>query len=139
MKKILVAVDGSEPSLRGLEASVPIARAFGAQLTVVEVIEPFGPLPGYYGAPPPGAERREWLAEQRFERAHELLDATDVPWDRVVREGHPADEICALAEEGGYDLIVVGARGQSAVGRFLTGSVSDRIVHHAPGAVLVVR
>ena len=53
--------------------------------------------------------------------------------------GHPADAIIDAAEQGGYDLIIVGSRGLNAVARFLTGSVSSRVVAHAPCSVLVVR
>jgi len=137
--KVLAAVDGSEPSLKALRTAAAIARGSGAKLTIVEVIEPFGPLPGYYGAPPEGVERKEWLAEQRFEKAHAWLLEAGVEWERRVLEGSPPDEICSLAEKEHHDLIVLGDRGQSAIGRFLTGSVADRVVHHAPCSVLVAR
>ncbi|AWV69560.1 hypothetical protein B9T54_05115 [Leptospira borgpetersenii serovar Hardjo-bovis] len=54
-------------------------------------------------------------------------------------EGYPADTIVETATKGNYDMIVIGSRGLSAVGRFLVGSVSDRIVHHATCSVTVVR
>lgn len=139
IQRILVPVDGSSDSLRGLETAVGLARRIGATLTILEVIEPFGPLPGYYEAPPEGEARVPWLAAQRFEKAHELLDETNVEWKRRVEEGIPADRICDVAEEEGADLIVMGCRGISAFSRFLIGSVSDRVVHHAPCSVLVVR
>jgi len=53
--------------------------------------------------------------------------------------GHPADEILKVAEAHETDLIVTGAKGLGAVGRFLLGSVSTRVVQHARCSVLVVR
>ena len=53
--------------------------------------------------------------------------------------GHPANAIIEAAERGGYDLVIVGSRGLNAVERFLSGSVSGRVVSHAPCSVLVVR
>ena len=56
-----------------------------------------------------------------------------------VELGQPVEVICELAKTLGSDLVVVGARGHNAAQRFLLGSVSDRVVHHAPCPVLVVR
>ena len=137
--KVLVGVDGSDSSKRALEIAIAIAKAANAELTVLEVIEEFGPLPGFYGAPPEGEERVQWVSNQRFEEIYPELENADVNWKRIVVEGYPAEQICRLAEEGGADLIVVGSRGHSALGRFLVGSVSDRVVHHAPCSVTVVR
>jgi nucleotide-binding universal stress UspA family protein len=57
----------------------------------------------------------------------------------LLREGDPADEIVTAARDEGYDLIVVGHRGLSPIKAFLLGSVSSRVVTHAPCSVLVVR
>ena len=139
LQRILVPVDGSDASRRALFLAVKLARLAGARLTLLEVIEDFGPLPGYYEAPPPGVDRVAWVAEQRLEALHPDLELDGIDWDRRVESGDPADRICAVAEEGAYDLIVVGSHGRSALGRFLVGSVSDRVVHHAPCSVTVVR
>ena len=56
-----------------------------------------------------------------------------------VEVGSPADVIVDAASKSGVDLIVVGARGQNAASRFLLGSVSDRVLHHAHCPTLVVR
>lgn len=138
-KKILVPVDGSDSSKKGLEMALAIAEASGGKVTVLEVIEEFGPLPGYYEAAPPGKDRTKWISAQRFEKVHPVLTKTKVTWDRQILEGYAADRVCELAKKGKYDLIVIGSRGLSLVGRFLLGSVSDRVVHHAPCSVVVVR
>ncbi|MCB1174051.1 MAG: universal stress protein [Leptospiraceae bacterium] len=139
ISKILVPVDGSESSRKALEFAIRLARVSHAKLTLFEVVEEFGPLPGYYEAAPPGKDRLKWIAEQRFEKVEPFLAESNVEWERVVDEGYPADKICELAEKGKYDLIVIGSRGLSGLSRFLVGSVSDRVVHHAPCSVTVVR
>ena len=139
IKKILVPIDGSESSKKALEMALGIAKAAGAVLTILEVIEEFGPLPGYYEAAPAGTDRVKWVSEQRFEKIHTILDNTSVKWERKVAEGYAADVIIEIADKGKFDMIVIGSRGHSAVGRFLVGSVSDRVVHHAHCSVTVVR
>ncbi|MBM9577051.1 universal stress protein [Leptospira sp. 201903070] len=140
IKKILVPVDGSESSKKALEMGIALAKVSSASLTILEVVEEFGPLPGYYEKAPEGKDRVKWISEQRFEKIHSTLDESpEIKWDRLVLEGYPADTIVETAAKGKYDMIVIGSRGLSAVGRFLVGSVSDRIVHHAPCSVTVVR
>jgi nucleotide-binding universal stress UspA family protein len=139
IKKVLAPVDGSESSKKALEMAIALAETAGATVTVLEVIEEFGPLPGYYEAAPIGQDRVKWVSEQRFEKVHTVLEKTGVKWDRRVVEGYAADRICEIAEGGRYDMIVIGSRGLNPIGRFLIGSVSDRVIHHAPCSVTVVR
>lgn len=139
IKKVLVPIDGSDSSRKALEMAIVIATAADAELTVLEVIEEFGPLPGYYEAAPPGADRIKWISEQRFEKIHPMLEEENVKWNRRVEEGYAADRIVEIADEGKYDLIVIGSRGLTPFGRFLMGSVSDRVVHHAHCSVTVVK
>jgi nucleotide-binding universal stress UspA family protein len=56
-----------------------------------------------------------------------------------AREGDPADAILDVAEELGSDLIVVGNKGMTGAKRFLLGSVPNRVSHHAPCSVLIIR
>jgi nucleotide-binding universal stress UspA family protein len=56
-----------------------------------------------------------------------------------VEMGSAADAICRVADELAVDLIVIGARGMNPATRWLLGSVSDRVVHHANQPVTVVR
>ncbi|MCG9875613.1 MAG: universal stress protein [Leptospiraceae bacterium] len=139
IQKILIPIDGSESSKRALEFGIAIAKAANAKVTVLEVIEDFGPLPGYYDAAPPGKDRVKWISEQRFEKVHTILDDSSIQWTRTIKEGYAADEILKVSEDGKFDLIVIGSRGMGAVGRFLVGSVSDKVVHHAHCSVTVVR
>ncbi|MCE9499059.1 MAG: universal stress protein [Leptospira sp.] len=139
IKKILVPVDGSKHSIRALEMGIAIAKASNAQMTVLEVIEDFGPLPGRYEAAPVGTDRVKWVSEQRFEKVHPVLDESGIKWDRKVVEGYAAEKICEIADKEKYDMIVIGSRGLSPIGRFIVGSVADKVAHHAHCSVTIVR
>jgi nucleotide-binding universal stress UspA family protein len=142
MTHILVGVDGSERSKKAAHFAVDLARQTGAKVTVLMVLEapdvlPIAPFDAFVVThnPKPG---------EVLERARKALDefAGALPSgqvDRLVDIGHPADCILRQASEIGADHIVVGARGLSAGTRWLLGSVSDRVVHHARCPVTVVR
>ena len=142
VKHVLVAVDGSEGARRALVFARGLAEQVGAELTALTVVEPpsmlpIGPLEGFLTtAPSPSPEA--------VARAHQMLTevAAGFPAERLhVRAdlGHPVDALLQIAQEVGADLIVVGARGLNPAQRFLLGSVSDRLVHHADRPVVVVR
>lgn len=139
VKSILVCLDGSKNSLKALDYAIHLARQMKAKLTLAEVVEEYGPLPGYYGVPPVSEDQAEWIANQRLESLLPALSELDIPFHRIIRQGFPAEEILKIQEEGDFDMIVVGTRGNNAVTRFLIGSVSDKIIHHSKCPVLVVR
>jgi nucleotide-binding universal stress UspA family protein len=132
MSTVLVAYDGSEGARRALDAAAKLARD-GVCLRVVTVAEPV--QAGRDGAPvtPDGDAERE-LAE-----ATAMLAERGVEAAAVGRRGEAATIILEEAEAEGADLIVLGTRGLGAGKRWLLGSVSTKVLHHAPCNVLVVR
>lgn len=142
VKNILVGVDGSKPSIEASHHAMDLAQQTGAKLTFVFVIEtpqviPVGPLSGYVTTAPARSEddvrKAEALVEQIAKERPGLSVTTR------VELGQPDEVLCELAATLKADLVVVGARGHNAAQRFFLGSVSDRVVHHAPCPVLVVR
>lgn len=141
MRQILVAVDGSEPSDRALQAALEWARTNGAELLLASVVAP----PPTYGTglgsvPIPvdledNAEYYRKLLERETERAR---GAGVAAVRSAVLRGPVAETLLDFAEKEGVELIVLGARGLSPARRFLLGSVSDAVVHHARSAVLIV-
>ena len=133
MGKVLVAYDGSADARLALEYAA--ANHAGDDLTVISVV------PVQSSGRGGGIDPTSTVEDHRSA----LGEATAILADRGVQArtvesiGHPADAIVDAAEQGGYDLIIVGSRGLNAVARFLTGSVSSRVVAHAPCSVLVVR
>ena len=140
LSSLLVAYDGTQPSLAALDTAVEIVERTGAKMTLVCVIPV---IAAAYGIEmPPGASvaetieaARTMLAEQKLALSKKGLAHVET----VLLEGDPVDRILEYAEKHPADLIVVGSRGLSDAGRFFLGSVSDGILHHAHCSVLVVK
>jgi nucleotide-binding universal stress UspA family protein len=77
--------------------------------------------------------------EATLREAAAEVEAAGVPVTTYAREGDPADAILDVAEERGADLVVVGNKGMTGAKRFLLGSVPNKVSHHAPCSVLVIR
>jgi nucleotide-binding universal stress UspA family protein len=140
-RRILLATDGSEEAKLATRAAVKLAKSTGSELHVVHVkLIPISP---------PYPEVLDWREDLEYAEgeARELLDEQVKKVENAggavagihLREEQPAEEIVALAEELGIDLIVVGSRGRGRIRRALAGSVSDWLVRHAHCPVLVVR
>ncbi len=142
VKNILVGVDGSKPSVDACHFAMDLASQTQAQLTFLFVLEtpqviPFGPLSGYVTTSPARSEEDVKKAEALVEQI--ARERAGVKVVTRVELGEPVETICEVARTLAVDLVVVGARGHNAAQRFLLGSVSDRVVHHAPCPVMVVR
>ena len=89
-------------------------------------------------------EDLQWMVNPREDVEATLgrrrpLDGTGVEVETMAREGDPADAILDVAEEKGADLIVVGNKGMTGAKRFLLGSVPNKVSHHAPCSVMIIR
>lgn len=140
MKRILVAVDGSEPALKGVRMAAEIAKAADARLDLVYVSPP-NLLPAHLYA-----EVIEKVAQEEKKYAGEILKAAvaeatalGARCEQLVVNGAPAEAIADLADESSVWMAVVGSRGLGAVSRVLLGSVADRLVRVCRKPVLVVR
>jgi len=142
---ILAGVDGSEAADAAIGHAIELARGLQARLLIVSAYEPVADLRSrerLLQLP----EDLEWIINPRDEalalldRAAERARESGVAEvDIHVREGDAADAILDVAEEQSCDLIVVGHRGMTGAKRFLLGSVPNKISHHAPCSVLIVR
>ena len=141
---IVVGTDGSETAGEAVRQATELAKSLGAKLHVVSAYEPV----------PEGQLRRErqevpedaqWLVNARQDVDATLKDVADqaggsgVDIETHAREGDPADAILDVAEEQGSDLVVVGNRGMTGARRFLLGSVPNKVSHHAPCSVMIIR
>ena len=133
MKKILVAYDGGEPAHRALEMAADLAAKFDATVSVVSVI------PVHPGRVPvdPWDDRPVHTAE--LVEAREILLKRGIEATLHEPAGDPAVAIEKIAEEGGYDMVIVGSRGLGALSRALQGSVSEHVATHATATVVVAR
>ncbi len=139
MRRILVAVDGSDPSQKAAQLAADIAARFGAKLTLAYVVPRLLLPPDVYGLTLADVEREHRAyAEKLVADALVRLGEPGVATDTQVLFGSPAETLADAALAADVDLVVVGSRGRGAVVRTLLGSVSDRIVHISPKPVLVV-
>jgi nucleotide-binding universal stress UspA family protein len=138
MKKILIAHDGSKSSEKALKQAFEIADKFGSSVTVISVV------PELYLTELMEMDRLRIL-ETLTEEAQKILDkiktktAGSRPVKTIVAQGNPAEEILETAKKLKADLIVTGSHGRHGAQKFLLGSVSSKIVDHAPCTVLVVK
>jgi nucleotide-binding universal stress UspA family protein len=143
--KVLIAVDDDAPSREALAFAERLVTDLDEVLVLnvtsyAELVpftgDPFGAGIGAVALDPTSLAELDDRAEKLVERtADELGTKTDV----VVEHGSPGERICATAAEHGIELIILGSHERGAFGRFMHGSVSDYVVHHAPCPVLVVR
>ncbi len=135
IKNILVPLDGSKNSLRGLDNAISIARACQAIITVVYVIpiypkNIFDAIMPYYIRPEKEAKKFVAKAKKRAAQKGILLKSK-------IINGSPTEEIHNLAKSKKFDLIVIGARGLGSIKEAFLGSVSHAIVHKVRIPVLV--
>jgi nucleotide-binding universal stress UspA family protein len=132
MKKILIAYDGSEPAQRALEQAADLATAMGGRVTVVSVV----PARSGRVASDPWDDRDVHTAA--LVEAKTLLAARGIEWDLLEPAGDPAKTIVRIGDEGEFDTIVIGSRGQGRAARVLLGSTSDYVATHAKATVIIV-
>jgi len=139
MYRILVAVDGSETSLRAAEYAARRARETGCDVLLLHVEKA---VMAWEVGPVSTEDTVVRLREMEAERV--LLDCAK-PFDAAVRlerhiaTGEPAEAILETADKLGADEIVVGSRGMRPLGQAVLGSVASQVVHEARIPVVVVR
>jgi nucleotide-binding universal stress UspA family protein len=142
---IVVGTDGSDTAKEAVSQAAELAKAVGGRVLLVSAYEPV----------PESRLRHErnevpadvsWMVNPR-EDVQAVLDAEadEIKKNGVdevetfAREGDPADAILDVAEEKNADLIVVGNKGMTGARRFLLGSVPNKVSHHAPCNVMIIR
>jgi nucleotide-binding universal stress UspA family protein len=136
--RILIATDGSVKNRPALEEGIKIARAFGAAVYAVYVID-MGAFSSMSADMPIGDTYRIIKAEadEAFDRIKTL--AGDMPVTTSILDGRPAAEIVKYAVAKRIDLIVIGTQGKKGFERLLLGSVAEEVIRSAPCKVLVVK
>jgi nucleotide-binding universal stress UspA family protein len=143
-RSIVVGTDGSDTAQKAVDKAVDLAKTLNAKVWLVSAYEPVpkARLRDEARQTPPDLQ---WMINPREEVDTTLSDAADlvraagVDVETFAREGDPADAILDVAEERDADLIVVGNKGMTGARRFLLGSVPNKVSHHAPCSVLIVR
>jgi nucleotide-binding universal stress UspA family protein len=138
LNKILVPIDGSEHAEKALTYALELAETCDADVEVLTVV------PEVVNSP-------EWMkdyTEKMKEKGEELLskalrraeeDRLGIRASKRLVEGSADLKILEVADEGGFDIIIMGSRGLGAVKRFLLGSVSNKVVNQSEIPVLIVK
>ena len=143
--RVLFATDGSELAIEAAQRAAGMLADFEA--TVLGVVPPRLPAPGtavgdiesVVALPETVAQIDEAVTAQIEAGIERTITAIGRPAERRVVHGDPAIEICRVAEEGRFKLVVIGSHGSGFLKQVLLGSVSHHVLHHAPCPVLVVR
>src|SRR5215213_3668831 len=143
-QSIVVGTDGSETAGEAVREAIELAKAVGASLELVCAYEPVSNQ-RLREESRQAPDDLQWMVNPRedvdatLRDASEHVEAAGLQVNTYAREGDPADAILDVAEERGADLIVVGNKGMTGAKRFLLGSVPNKISHHAPCGVYIVR
>jgi nucleotide-binding universal stress UspA family protein len=137
MKKILVAIDGSEASLRAGKQAVDLAAALGGEACFIYVVPP---VMQAGEAPFTPVDEMMEAEEQRGQRVLDEAEAAlgKPAVGRIIRVGVPHEVLIEVAEKDGFDLLIMGSRGLGPVRRLLLGSVADKVVHACRKPVMVI-
>jgi len=148
IKKILVPIDGSETAGKALEYAVDLAKQTGSTIILLSVIDK-SPYYGVQTVPPVSSPTHllenledyfRQTAEAYVAQAEGLCKIKEVASQKLIKAGHPVEEIIKAAESAKVDLIVMGSHGKSALGAALLGGVTIGVIHRETKfPVLVVR
>ena len=137
-EKILVAVDGSDHSLKAAKLAGNLARLSGGTLRVITAYEE---VPSYLGEP-----NLSQTIAKRTEKAEQVLDEAikeigDIPGDCEIEilSGDPAETILRVVDTFDIDIVIMGTRGQGGIKSLLLGSQSHKVLSAAPCPVMLVR
>lgn len=146
MKRLLVAYDGSEASTKAIDVAVQcstpddelvILTVIPAALVESTFTNMLLPTIDLSTVVTPGTFKEK--AMESLGKIAKGLEGKIGKVDIAVEAGDPADEILIVAKKYDSDIILVGYKGYGKEGRFLLGSVTDKVVRHASRSVLVVR
>jgi len=137
---ILVPIDGSDNSYRALDAALLVSEKLGSDITVIHVMEEV-PITHI------GSEKmlNELLEAYKKENQDILLKCSEIANQKgltiktFLLQGNPASAILDYIKKEKFDLVIMGSRGLGKFKELILGSVSSKIVHHSPCAVLLIR
>jgi len=141
---VVAGTDGSETAAKAVAEAAELCAKTGGRLLIVSAFTAVSQRQLEAEAAEAPADV-QWMVHAREEveanlsEAQALAEERGVAVETFARRGDPADAILDVAEEQGADLIVVGNKGMTGAKRFLLGSVPNKISHHAPCSVLIIR
>ena len=137
IKKILVPIDGSKNSLRGLDAAISIAKVTSAEITGLYVF--YLPFSAGIRFTRKMKEEAQKKAVKAIEAAIKRVQRTGIEFKYKTGGGKVGEEIIRIAERGKYDMIIIGARGITGAKELFLGSVSNYVIHKSTIPVMIVK
>lgn len=142
IRKILCPIDFSSGSLKALSTAKAYAGLFSADLQVMSVVPSYRLREKWEQWPKVLEKDRQRLEEglslEAAEKLSRIREGSDIQSEGMISQGIPGEKICSAADEGAYDMIVMGARGLSFLQGVLIGSTTESVLRAAPCPVLVV-
>ena len=141
---MVVGADGSQTAAEAVRQATDLAQQLRAKIHLVSAYEPV-PQGRLHSDVQDVPDDLQWAINPRsevnatLEEASKTVQGAGVEVESYAREGDPADAILDVAEEQKADLIIVGNKGMTGAKRFLLGSVPNKVSHHAPCSVLIIR
>ncbi|MFA7503196.1 MAG: universal stress protein [Burkholderiaceae bacterium] len=140
--KILVAIDGSAPSLAALKFAIETLgrQSEAGSIGLISVRDDAGLRSASHVVGRKAVE--DYLKEQSevdLIEARKMVADTGVPNETIFRTGRPEVEICAVARDEGYDMIAMGSKGRAGLSDLLIGSVAQRVAAMATQPVVLVK
>jgi nucleotide-binding universal stress UspA family protein len=133
---VLVATDGSPHSLAAAGKAVDFAASYGGRVVALSVVD----VPDeFYAEAPAAVDKLIEKARGHVAAVAALAKSAGVACIEAVREGAAAATIVQLTKEEAAGVIVMGSHGRTGLSRLLMGSVTEKVIGHAPCPVLVVR
>ncbi|BCA79837.1 universal stress protein [Desulfuromonas sp. AOP6] len=141
--KILVPVDFSKHSLETISFALKLRQWTDPEYCLLHVVvhDDFNNFAAEIPPPPPSLQKRlDEVSEELF-REVDLLKKENpgIHLESKVVSGFPFKEICRIAEEDNFQLIVIGTHGRTGLAHLLIGSTAERVVQHAPCPVLSIK
>jgi nucleotide-binding universal stress UspA family protein len=142
-RKIMVATDGSETSMRTAKLAVGLAKLAGGTVAAIYVVDllRLSKLPGYTTLPGISERLMELMfkeAEDATSEIGEMASDAGVPFEKIVAEGNPSEEILRRSSESGTDLLMMGSIGRTGLEKIMLGSVAEKVVRHSRVPVIIV-
>ena len=145
MRRVLVPLDGSRLGEGAVSHVETLAGSLGAEVVLLHIVDPlivqpmYGPLLSYPLPVPEGEEAMRAEAKAYLSGVEKTLSEKGLETTGEVLFGSPADQIIDFAERNDIDLIALSSHGRSGIGRWVFGSVTDKVLHAGDTAVLVIR
>jgi nucleotide-binding universal stress UspA family protein len=135
-QKILIATDGSKYSEAATEKAIDFAVSYGGELIILSVVD----VPAeFYGESPEAWDNLVVKAQTYADKAKQRAEASGIKAQAFVREAETWQTIVDMADEKKADTIIMGSHGRTGLKRLLMGSVTEKVIGHAPCPVLVVK